>query len=449
MKNITKSLCIFLSILCIFLAFSSCDTENSNYDPSNKNDNPSENTTAEKPQAKKYTVVFDYNNGSGKKETVYIPEGEYITEYAPYPIIGNKEVVAWSGTKDGVKYEAPISENITLYAQWQSYEKAIYTSDFPNQINDRIVEIQINGNSDILSGKVLRIGANVQELTIISDGTTYNNFAIIINQRSNDIKLTLDSFCYSSNQEFALKATASAVKYNVNLTIKNISSIDCLGYVPSLENNGANCIIAPNLSITGNGTLSLLAGSGCNGTNAADAENGKDGTAGSSATNGGVGIIADSITVNNINLKVVGGNGGKGGNGGSGNNGNGLFNSDKFKDGGNGGNGGAGGDAINTDYFDATNATLELIGGVGGSGGNGGRSGGSSSAYAGHGGNGGNGGNGGSVFSKNMSTYYESGCVNKYTPGNGGNAGAGGDSSNNAKIGNGGSTGLAGKVNAE
>lgn len=452
MKSIIKLLLCLVSLVFVLSVCIGCNNTNYGNNNSSHQNNNSDNIPdieTNSQNKKQYCVTLDYNDGSGRQENVYVPEGEYIYSYVPYPIDGKKEVVAWSQINAENNYEVPVTNNITLYAQWKTFETVVYTNEMPSQINDRFSEIHINQNDQyFLSEKVLRIGADVRSISIVSNGTTYTNFAIMINSRSSDLNITMDNFSFRSNKDFALKAADSSAKYTVNLNIQNTVYMDSLGYIPSFSQGGANCVEISNLNIFGTGTLCLVAGRGADGESKPKAGDGKDGENGGSATNGGVGILSKTINASDIHLIVIGGNGGNGGNGGTGNNGSGLSGA-KFKDGGNGGKGGNGGDAIKTETFVTKNTTLELIGGDGGYGGNGGDSGGSSAAFAGNGGNGGNGGKGGYVFGTTLSQYSESGALNSFTPGEGGKGGNGGDSEDTSIRGKAGINGSDGIINAK
>lgn len=398
----------------------------------------------EKTDATYYTVTFDFNDGSGRVETVKVREGDTIQKYAPSYSDATGEIIGWSGVANGAEYTAKITSDTRVYAQWRKYEKVVYSSNIPESINDRVVEVKLSGSADALYGKVLRIGAGVRSISFVSDGTLYENFAIIIQSRNEDIDIVFDNFSYKSHQSFGLQGADTTSNYSVNLKVTGSSSIDCSAYILSAGNTGA-CISAPNLNIIGSGTLTLVASKGTNGTDRPVAGNGKDGEHGTNGANGGNGIMSSGkVTVTMTSLVVMAGNGGRGGNGGQGNNGNGLS-SAKYKDGGNGGQGGKGGCAIIASTFVADNARLELSGGNGGNGGAGGACGGSSYTFAGHGGHGGKGGNGGNVFMsvKNMEV---NGCVENYRVGNGGKGGDPGQSPNDSKDGIAGASGSNGSV---
>ena len=148
-----------------------------------------------------------------------------------------------------------------------------------------------------------------------------------------------------------------------------------------------------NITIIGNGTLSVYGGDGADAT-----------VAGANGTDGGVGIIAGNITVDMTGtLKVYGGDGGGGADGTNGTDGTG-------ENGGRGGDGGAGNYAVHSEsQIVVKNGTVNLHGGASGS--------------SGRGGNGGKGATGA------KGTAYTNGKLSG-TGGDGGKGGDGGDSGN-------------------
>lgn len=392
-----------------------------------------------------YTVEFDYNDGSGKIVTVDIPSGESIERYAPYPVSGMKEVTSWSLVVDGSHFIAPVTENIRLFATWTdfSHEKVVYTENIPDMITSRFVSINAQ-NQSVLSGKTLVIAASVKKIEFISTGIIFDNLTLILGNRVDDIYVSFEDFCFNSSYFCAFDA--SGVQGCVNLNIKGNNAISCVA-TNANWNKGADCIRANNINIEGVGHLYLQAGVGVNGENKATAGNGQDGENGGKGQDGGSGIVASKISVNNIELTVVAGNGGNGGNGGAGNNSGGVSSSGKKRKGGNGGNAGKGGNAIETLEFFATNANLNFTAGNGGNGGVGGHGGGSSGVFAGPGGIGGNGGYGGNVFSNVINSSNIINGVRNFVFGVGGKAGEGGASASSSLHGVAGVTGLPGKTN--
>ncbi len=448
-KTGTRLLAILISIL-MMLACTACNGAASDSIPSGGaaatggSEGSGDAETTVQPPLTMYTVTLDYNDGSGKKESIKVPEGGLISEYAPYPTVDNREVLYWSGIAGGAEYTAPVTADITLYGTWQTFTPVTYTDDVPATINDRYVEVRPVGATTALSGKILRIGPNVKTVSFVSDGTIYHDFAIMINERSTDINITFDNFAYTSLQSFGMEASASVREYCVNMTVKNTCVINCASAVAGSGQNGATCIKVPNLKLSGSGTLALFAGHGRGGADKPAAPGGQHGENGESATAGGDGISAASVEVKGITLNITAGNGGKGGKGGKGTNDFPTTN----RNGGDGGRGGAGGAAILTSSFQGLNATLNLVGGNGGNGGNGGQAGGAVN-FAGSGGDGGNGGKGGNVFGMELSAYEATACITTYTPGAGGQGGGGGDSEGTSVLdGNKGSNGQAGIVNA-
>ncbi len=419
---------------------------NENTDKTDNNNSNNSNGDASNPSVPKYKVTFDYNNGSGKNEVLYIPAGSEIGGYAPYPVRGNSEVVSWSLEKGGADFEGKIEKEIILYANWITHDIVKYDENFPETVNSRFVEITLNGYVMAISGKVLRIAPGVKDISIISDGTVYDKFAIIIDDRVEDLNITFDNFVYQSDKSFGIKGE-SEHDYTVNLEVKALGGIDCAKYSTMGNTRAADCIDVPNLNVYGEGTLFLFAGDGENGIDRSTASNGNDGENGTDGKNGGYGIVTNRLEVKDVKLVVSGGDGGKGGKGGNGNNGYWL---DNRRDGGKGGRGGDGGVAISAENIVFDKVTLELTGGNGGKGGNGGDGGANNSLLSGltggGGGKGGNGGNGGSVFSSTTASVNVTNCIETYIVGTGNSGGSGGSGAGGVDA-KSGSRGADGKIN--
>ncbi len=430
--KILKLTALFLLAAILLITAACGPTEQPPTDPGyNDNVRPVETETETETEriteAPKHTVTFDYNDGSGRKTTIEIPEGGNIAHYAPYPLEGVREVTAWSAAPEGMAYMVPVTESITLYAQWITHELVVYTDNIPDTINDAFVEIRPASDAQALSGRVLRIGANVKSIALVSDGTVYDKFAILINERTTDLSMAMENFSYKSNRAFGLSGSGgSEVGYRLSLQILGHVSIDCAVYSTAGTERAADCINVSSLSLSGTGTLTLLAGHGLDGSSRGNAGNGQDGERGGDGTHGGFGIITNALELENLTLNISAGNGGHGGQGGGGN-----LSGSKGGHGGDGGRGGNGGNAIYTKTFKASAAMLTLQGGRGGNGGNGGNGGGGGLLGLGTyqpGGDGGNGGNGGSVFANMLDASDTRGLVTTLTPGLAGQAGSGGSS---------------------
>ena len=408
----------------------------------------SSESNSEEPLVVRYTVTFDYNDGSGKTEAVKIPEGHTIDMYAPYPISDTQYVVGWSGVQGGSDYSAPITSDVTLYARWEQIVEVVFSvedsSSLPSQISDRFVAINVLAVEG-LEGKTLRIGSSVQKVTISSESLNVNNFSILINSRATNLNLALKNISFTGYNGFGIKGDSSGYEYSVNLEIHGTVMIDCKNVIGVENDRAADCINVPNLNVRGSGALILYGGNGLNGDDKSTAADGCDGEYGGKGQDGGYGIVAQNVTVERTELVICGGNGGNGGYGGTGNNGGGLTGA-KYKSGGDGGKGGNGGGCVLAESFSVGNSTITLVGGNGGNGGTGGNGGGSSSTYAGYGGNGGNGGAGGDVFSYRIN-YNEINVIKSYTGGNGGVGGSGGYSASASKHGVGGNNGAQGDIN--
>ena len=446
MKRIISLILLLLMFFSMFMMVG-CSGED---DASSKSNIDKDNI----PPIVKYSVTFDYNDGSGRKDIIQIPEGYVIDRFAPDVVNGNSEIVGWCMEKSGTqKYLGKIEAEITLYGIWEQFEVTKYGSDFPETVSDRFVEIELDGDSHALSGRALHIAPACRCITIKSDGTIYDNFSIIVNSRNNAINLIFKDFSYTSNSESAFLAVneSSDNPMKLNLCLEGINIIDSSNATWSAGARAADCIRANDIKIFGTGSLKLIAGNGKDGEDKPTADEGQNGSSGGNAQNGGYGIVADKLTVEDCMLNVYGGDGGHGGNGGNGHNTD-LWmpatgSEGKYKAGGSGGNGGNGGIAIDAKSITCLRAMLVIESGDGGKGGNGGNGGGSSATFGGYGGNGGNGGVGGDLFSANESGIIITECQKEFKVGVGGVGGAAGSSANDGKYGTKGKDGLNGKSN--
>jgi len=441
MKKVKKLISLLLCLgMCV--CGSACRIKNGKTDGENDGEQKEEPIVY-------HTVTFDYNDGSGRVNKIQIPSGATITAYAPYVIEGVNEIVSWSSVIGGANYSAPIVGDVTLYATWRDFSSEIveYTSEVPNVISERFVEIEPTSTS-VLQGKTLSIGAGVKSIKFISNGEIFENLTILINSRVQDISVTFQDFGYTSDYSCAFDA--SNVTGTVNMSIIGSSGIKCVNQ--SLERErAADCIVAKKLSISGDGldrsAFDLKAADGKNGESKGTAGNGCDGEDGGYGQDGGHGIVADMVSINGIALRIIPGNGGNGGDGGAGYNTHGLTSSGKYKRGGDGGYGGDGGCAIVAESFYSLGINCQLYGGNGGNGGNGGKGGGTSSTFGGAGGDGGHGGHGGNVFKNHVEVNEIVDSIYEFIVGKGGYGGSGGWSAHNSKGGEGGYEGVSGKTN--
>ena len=283
-----------------------------------------------------------------------------------------------------------IYSDTTLYAMWERYEMITYSEKvFQDVLKMKFAEFAPESTDpNALSGKELRIGSTVKHLVLTGSGVIYDNFSILVLDRSTDLYITFNNFCYNSHKSVALGAQKMQGSYTVTINAHGENNlIQCSG-TNSDERRGGDCIVLPNIAMVGNGILALASGDGSSAANRPQAQQGHDGENGLNGYNGGYGINTMSMTIEDMTLYIVTGNGGRGGNGGDGNS---SFS--HLSDGGRGGNGGNGGIAIKTNTFSATDAYIYIKTGDGGNGGSGGKSG-----ASGRGGNGGSGGNGGNGF---------------------------------------------------
>ena len=79
-------------------------------------------------------ITFDYNDGSGKTETLEVPQGTRLTaSQFPQMDDGTKRIAAWSVYSGGLnQFDEEIHGDITLYASWQKY-KTVTLNDTAGQ----------------------------------------------------------------------------------------------------------------------------------------------------------------------------------------------------------------------------------------------------------------------------------------------------------------------------
>lgn len=364
------------------------------------------------------TVTFDYNDGSGRTREVSVPKGAKPDTYFPFVMEGNKKINLWHEEGKSVMFNQVVQSDITLIGEWTTYEIVTYNDFFPEVINDSCAIVEPGYSATALKYVTVKIGKDVQSIVFRSSGVKYEKFDIKLESRSTPLAITLENFSYVSDDDVALDLVNGSTRYSkVYLDLIGDNTIEC-------DAPSGTCILANDLAISGDGSLTLFAGDGTDGASYGTAGENRDGDPGGRGANGGVGIKAGALTVTDSTLVAHGGNGGKGGNGGNGNNSDGLtFEYGKRRRGGDGGVGGNGGHALHVESFRAENATISLYGGDGGLGGNGGTGGGVSSTFSGNGGDGGNGGHGGDALHCRMQNVT---ILNCSSIGNGGFYGPGG-----------------------
>ncbi|MBQ8431266.1 MAG: InlB B-repeat-containing protein [Clostridia bacterium] len=89
-------------------------------------------------------VTFDYNDGTGKTETLEVPRGTYLTE-SQFPQMddGTKRIAAWSLYSGGMSsFTEEINGDITLYASWQRYKQVTLNDTVGKQTTVYVYETQ-------------------------------------------------------------------------------------------------------------------------------------------------------------------------------------------------------------------------------------------------------------------------------------------------------------------
>ncbi len=95
---------------------------------------------------RRLTVTFNYNNGTGRTETLKLDYGTMLTEshYPPkseYTDTGSSEIVTWSASQNnGAAFTGEITESIELYAVWKNYRVAGLDDGEGNQQQIRVYE---------------------------------------------------------------------------------------------------------------------------------------------------------------------------------------------------------------------------------------------------------------------------------------------------------------------
>jgi hypothetical protein len=272
-----------------------------------------------------------------------------------------------------------------------------------------------------LNGHTYTIPNTVQRITFIGQfdrGVSFNNFQIIVAQRTSSLFIAFENFGMQSNAVGITSSSPAVIVLSLRgnnrivggngATVSGAGSRGQDGY-PAIITNG-------NLTLTGGGSIELIGGNGSAGLQGisyvidarAGVARGRDGGVGGQGGNGGNGIEVQGLNIIGgvENIIVRGGNGANGGRGGNGEGTHGPGNA-QAGHGGLGGNGGDGGTGIvlrnsilSLDLL--LLRSLQIFGGNsgnagrGGDGGRGHRSGDHiSGSIPDHGGNGGDGGNGG------------------------------------------------------
>ena len=90
-------------------------------------------------EVKKYTVIFDYNDGTYRTKNITIEHGKTIPE-DQYPTdgldTGTRRVADWALSSDGVQpFPGTVKDNITLYAVWKEYRTYALNDTVGNETN--------------------------------------------------------------------------------------------------------------------------------------------------------------------------------------------------------------------------------------------------------------------------------------------------------------------------
>lgn len=382
---------------------------------------------------------------------------EYVIKHVTY---NPKKLMDWS-------YLDTLLQNGTLF------ERDTLKLDF-----SAMVDYSDPEETDTQANRTLIIPDNIGDLYILGPnrGTgkvEYNNFSIVIDYRNDPLTIHLDSITFNGNSldkgEGGLAANGRCIYGDISqkVTVEIARTVVLKGNIgaPAVECNdlticgngrltvyggtgeegqtGQPAISAQTLDITG-GEITLQGGTGGtgaagkaggqgskgeNGLNQVAGKNGGAGKAGAAAANGAAGgyaVIAKSVQVSTpAVVQFIGGTGGTGGSGGAGGIGGtggigyagvigsaGGGNGGTGGNGGSGGTGGVGGNALSCETLTINNTTVTAKAGDGGIGGDGGA-----------GGTGGTGGN---------TTQWGAYCG---SPGGGGSGGNGGNGGNGGKAG--------------
>ena len=445
----SKSFVLLLASAIVLASLASCSdgvvpsTDSSSSQESSAN--------AETHVSNQYTIVFDYNDGSGKSETKTVFSGMLLKNCAPELDSLDMDFVGWSTSPTGTSmFDGTIHENLTLYAIWAPVDEAsikTYASAVPGTIED--TRVIIDGTKQSLSfyNDTIRIAPSVKQITLKGNANSAYRVSINVLNRTTDLIINLESFQFEAVGTHAINAfndsnQGSDYTLTVNVAGKNL--------IRNTSANGAACIKAINLVINGSGTLEIFGSDGTTGENGASVGHDNDGNPGSAGSNGSDAVQAASVRIDDATVKVTAGNGGNGGNGSNGSNSQGWNPFDpsdgKFHRGGAGASGGNGGNAIVAPTVELNNCMLTAVAGNGGNGGKGGNGAGTNVTTAGSAGDGGRGGNGGNVFIGGVN-LIKNDCTISPTAGKGGTGGSGGSDKTLNNGGSAGSHGSGGSVN--
>lgn len=346
---------------------------------------------------------------------------EYVIKHVTY---NAKKIMDWSYLDKMIK-DGSLFDSETLKLDFSSM------IDF-SDVSDEGIEVN----------RTITIPDNIKDLYIIgpnrgAQNIIFNGFSLILDYRnaSQPLGIHLDSISFTGDSKYGGTCIYSDMNALVTVFISRTVILKGTNESPAI-----NC---KNLTITGDGRMTVYGGQGYNGNDGATA------------------ISAEELLIDSGEVIVVGGKGSNGNNGAPGGKGsageNGL-NQVSGKPGGQGSpgtnaeNGANGGFAIKAKVITiAEEADVNLIGGqggtggiggVGGTGGNGGigyagvigSAGGGNGGKGGAGGNGGNGGNGSAPISCDK-LIVNGGCLT-LTNGNGGTGGQGGAGGAGGKGGN-------------
>lgn len=332
--------------------------------------------------------VFSEFNGSG--------EGALPISYTLRHLNGELAKVQ-SNNEYVIKH---VTYNPKRLMDWSYLDKllqdgSLFKSDKLKLDFSAMVDYSNPEEADTNANRTITIPDNINELYILgpnrgAQNIEYNNFSICIDYRSKSKPLTiyLDSITFIGDEEVG----EGACIYG---DISSEIILDISRTVTLRGNCGASAIRCKNLTIQGDGLLSVYGGQGLEG------------------AVGGSAVVAENLSVSVTEARFQGGTGGTGATGENGKQGeagdNGLNQVAGKKgftgeNGAEGGNGGDGGFAVQASHIEILNgAEVEFVGGTGGQGGTGGI--------------GGQGGNGGIGYA---------GVIGSAGAGNGGTGGIGG-----------------------
>ncbi len=303
---------------------------------------------------------------------------------------------------------------LRLY-DWSNYDELLASRNI-NQLDELILDFSAMAdfhdlkNSRTNASRTIVIPENIDRLVIrgpydLTRDLMIQNLSIVIAHRNyaNPINIILETISFSGNNSYPLLSDNFAMVNleivgdveiiaptgfdGINadqLTILGDGNLTVYGGSGITDNHGLHAVNTHYLEIVMAGKLKLVGGNGgvaSNGVSynrsvnpAGSEKNGRDGGDGHIGLNGGSAIITSDLIINSdfLQVELISGFGSNGGNGGDGEFGGSNNNSTSAGDGGNGGKGGNGGVIVVADAISINCRNITFTTGNGGTGGNGG-----------------------------------------------------------------------------